>query len=53
MGGALGVPGNVTPVASANIHEDPEAAAMVYRSGAPLVQVGLDVCNKVTVSAVS
>ena len=51
MGGALGVPGNVTPVASANIHEDPEAAAMVYRSGAPLVQVGLDVCNKVTVSA--
>ena len=50
MGGALGVPGNVTPVASANIHEDPEAAAMVYRSGAPLVQVGLDVCNKVTVS---
>ncbi len=50
MGGAVGVPGNVTPVATANLHEDPEAAAMVYASGAPLVQVGLDVCNQVTIS---
>ena len=50
MGGALSVPGNVSPVASANLYEDPEAAAMVYCSGAPLVQVGLDVCNQVTVS---
>ncbi len=50
MGGAVTVPGNVSQVATANLHEDPEAAAMVYRSGASIVQVGLDVCNQVTVS---
>ena len=50
MGGAITVPGNVSPVASANLYEDPEAAALVYASGAPLVQVGLDVCNLVTIS---
>ena len=50
MGGAVAVPGNVSQVATANLHEDPEAAAIVYDSGAPIVQVGLDVCNRVTVS---
>ncbi len=50
MGGAVAVPGNVSPVASANLYEDPEAAAIVYSSGAPLVQVGLDVCNLVMIS---
>ncbi len=50
MGGAVTVPGNVSGVATANLHEDPEAAAIVYRSGAPIVQVGLDVCNRVTVT---
>ena len=50
MGGAVTVPGNVSGVATANLHEDPEAAAIVYRSGASIVQVGLDVCNRVTVS---
>jgi len=50
MGGAVTVPGNVSGVATANLHEDPEAASVVYRSGAPIVQVGLDVCNRVTVS---
>ncbi len=50
MGGAVTVPGNVSQVATANLHEDPEAAAMVYRSGASIVQVGLDVCNQVTIS---
>ena len=50
MGGAVTVPGNVSGVATANLHEDPEAASIVYRSGAPIVQVGLDVCNRVTVS---
>jgi inosine-uridine nucleoside N-ribohydrolase len=44
MGGAARVPGNVTPVASANLANDPEAAAVVYGSGAPLVQAGLDIC---------
>ena len=50
MGGAVTVPGNVSGVATANLYEDPEAAAIVYRSGATIVQVGLDVCNRVTVS---
>lgn len=43
MGGAALTWGNVTPVASANIFNDPEAAAIVVQSGAPLTQVGLDV----------
>jgi inosine-uridine nucleoside N-ribohydrolase len=40
--------GNVTPVASFNIVVDPEAAFIVYQSGIPVVQVGLDVCDHVT-----
>ena len=50
MGGAVTVPGNVSGVATANLYEDPEAAAIVYRSGASIAQVGLDVCNRVTVA---
>ena len=50
MGGAARTRGNVTPVASANLFNDPESAAIVYRSGAPLVQVGLDVCRQTVVS---
>lgn len=46
MGGAVRVPGNVSPVATANIHEDPEATAILYDSGVPILQVGLDVCDK-------
>ena len=46
MGGAARVPGNVSPVATANLHEDPEAAAILYDSGARIVQVGLDVCDR-------
>jgi inosine-uridine nucleoside N-ribohydrolase len=47
MGGAVLTYGNASEVASANLYNDPEAAAIVYQSGAPLVQVGLDVCRKV------
>ncbi len=43
MGGAVGVPGNVTPYGEANIVADPEAAAVVFGSGLPLTLVGLDV----------
>ncbi len=43
MGGAVTVPGNVTRVAEANIWSDPEAARIVFRSGANIVLVGLDV----------
>ena len=46
MGGAVRVPGNVSPVATANIHEDPEAAAILYDSGVSIIQVGLDVCDR-------
>ena len=49
MGGAVLTHGNATEVASANLYNDPEAAAMVYQSGAPLVQVGLDVCQHVAI----
>ena len=50
MGGAVNVPGNVTPVATANLWGDPQAADVVYRSGARIVQVGLDVCREVEFS---
>lgn len=43
MGGALTVPGNVSPVAEANINQDPDAANLVFRSGIPATMVGLDV----------
>jgi inosine-uridine nucleoside N-ribohydrolase len=51
MGGAITVPGNITPVASANLWGDSEAADVVYRSGAKIVQIGLDVCDQVEISA--
>jgi len=50
MGGAVLTWGNVTPAASANLYNDPEAARIVYRSGAPLVQVGLDVCRPTVIT---
>lgn len=49
MGGAVLTHGNVTEVATANFYNDPEAAAIVYQSGAPVVQVGMDVCQKVAI----
>lgn len=46
MGGALTVPGNVSPSAEANIAQDPEGAAQVYSSGLPMTMVGLDVTHR-------
>ena len=43
MGGAALAPGNVTPVAEANIWCDPEAAAAVFNASWRLRMVGLDV----------
>ncbi|MCT4396162.1 nucleoside hydrolase [Periweissella beninensis] len=43
MGGALTVPGNVTPFTEANINQDAEAADRVFRSPAKMTMIGLDV----------
>jgi len=47
MGGAVRDRGNVTPFAEFNIAADPEAAAVVLRSGVPLTLVPLDVTRQV------
>lgn len=46
MGGAVDTPGNVTQWAEANIHGDPEAAAVVFAADWPLTLVGLDVTTR-------
>lgn len=46
MGGSLEVPGNVNPVAEANIYGDAHAADMVFRAGFRATVVGLDVTTK-------
>lgn len=45
MGGAYGT-GNFTPSAEFNIFADPEAAQVVFRAGAPIVMMGLDLTNQ-------
>lgn len=47
MGGAVSVPGNVNPVAEANIHNDPEAARLVFNAGWEITMAGLDVTMQV------
>ncbi|MDN4073992.1 nucleoside hydrolase [Fictibacillus terranigra] len=46
MGGAVTVPGNVTPAAEANFYADAEGADFVLQSGLPITLVGLDVTMK-------
>ena len=46
MGGAVEVPGNVTPHAEFNIYDDPEAAHEVLTSGVPARLIGLDVTTE-------
>ena len=47
MGGTVAEPGNVSPVAEANIWNDPEAGDMVFTAGWDLTMVGLDVTHRV------
>lgn len=46
MGGTVLEPGNVSPVAEANIWNDPHAADQVFTAGWPLTMVGLDVTHR-------
>ena len=47
MGGSWIEGGNISPVAEANIYNDPEAADIVFKSKIPITMVGLDVTHKV------
>ena len=47
MGGTVAEPGNVSPVAEANIWNDPHAADKVFCAGWKLTMVGLDVTHRV------
>ncbi|RDD72316.1 nucleoside hydrolase [Paracoccus versutus] len=50
MGGAYFEVGNITPTAEFNIHVDPEAAKIVFASGAPLTVMPLDVTHRALTS---
>jgi len=49
MGGGFFEGGNTTPVAEFNIYVDPDAAALVFNSGAPITVFPLDVTHKALV----
>ncbi len=51
MGGAYFEVGNITPAAEFNIYVDPEAAEIVFQSGAPITMMPLDVTHKALTSA--
>ncbi|NCO22434.1 MAG: nucleoside hydrolase [Rhodobacterales bacterium] len=51
MGGAYFEVGNITPAAEFNIHVDPHAADIVFKSGISLVVMPLDVTHKALVTA--
>ena len=50
MGGAVAVPGNITPAAEFNFYVDPEAAAVVLDAGLPVELVPLDVTRRVVLA---
>ncbi|XP_062190978.1 probable uridine nucleosidase 1 [Phragmites australis] len=47
LGGAFFAAGNVNPAAEANIYGDPEAADIVFTSGADIVVVGINITTQV------
>ena len=50
MGGAYFEVGNITPTAEFNIYVDPEAADIVFKSGADITVLPLDVTHKALVT---
>ena len=50
MGGAVDVPGNVTPTAEFNMSVDPEAAHRVFAAGLPIELVPLDATRQAMLS---
>jgi inosine-uridine nucleoside N-ribohydrolase len=50
MGGNAFCPGNATPAAEANIHNDPEAADVVFGADWQVTMVGLDVTHTVNMT---
>ncbi|KAI3927174.1 hypothetical protein MKW92_049037 [Papaver armeniacum] len=50
LGGAFFVNGNVNPASEANIFGDPDAADIVFTSGADVVAIGLNVTHQVIMS---
>lgn len=53
MAGAIDEPGNVSPVAEANVWHDPHAADRVFTAGWNLTMVGLDVTHRVVLQSAS
>jgi purine nucleosidase len=51
MAGTVVEPGNVSPVAEANVWNDPHAADLVFTAGWKLAMVGLDVTHKVVMAS--
>ncbi|KAM6586171.1 hypothetical protein CsatB_013173 [Cannabis sativa] len=50
LGGAFAVNGNVNPAAEANIFGDPDAADIVFTSGADVLVVGINVTHQVVLT---
>lgn len=50
LGGAFSVNGNVNPAAEANIFGDPDAADIVFTSGADVLAVGINVTHQVVLT---